>query len=473
MSNERGSSISEILERLASSGADTPDLGSAARIENQLTELRKAAQQGVFRAANYVAEPAPGSNIRGIWISAGITNRSGYAHVALADALLIRRLGVQSYFIPHRAQAIDWDLIPADRKPLIEEYQRGVVGIGDTLICEWPPHEAVRMLDITDRTVMRTTCETARVSKIAVEMCNLPAVTAVWLCSEFARQSFVRSGVDEAKTKTLLPPVIRADGGRLWNVSVTDESTLEKSIDSSRPFCFGSMGTLQERKGFHNLIRAYYSAFSAEDPVRLVIRTSPFGQFKNIDEVKRELERITSSIKSEITKTSYPKITAKIGTELTDEQMISWLGSLDCYVNTSFGEGTGLPMLYARASGVPVITTLFGGIPETLGGEFEKCPPMYKDSNGNEYDDFIAHFDQKIPVEMLRMNSIFEPGLTWGGYEVSDFAKAMQRQASIGRRRNLRGAEDTQRKFDARRLEPEFEFALGQVTNLERLKTQE
>ena len=476
MSNGRGSSFSEILEKLKASAGDSAEshfgAESSERMENQLTELRRAAQQGVFRAANYVAEPAPGSNIRGIWISAGITNRSGYAHVAIADALLIRRLGVQSYFIPHRAQAIDWDLIPQDRKELIEEYQKGVVGIGDTLICEWPPHEAVRMLDVTDRTVMRTTCETSTVSKVAVEMCNLPDVTAIWFCSEFARQAFVRSGVNEDKSKTILPPVIRANGGKLWNVSVRDDSSLEKRIDRDHPFCFGSMGTLQERKGFHNLIRAYYSSFSAEDPVRLVIRTSPFGQFRNIDEVKRELERITSSLKQEIGKTSYPKITAKIGTELTDDEMIAWLGSIDCYVNASFGEGTGIPLLYARASGVPVITTLFGGIPETLGGEFEKCPPMYKDADGREYDDFIPHFDQKIPVEMIRTNSIFEPGLKWGGYDVSDFAKAMQRQASTGRRRNLRGAEDTQNKFDARRLEIDFESALGQITDLTRLRLQ-
>jgi len=455
----------------ASGPTDVDQLSPAdlQRSADTLSELRKGAQQGVFRAVQYVAEPAPGSNVRGVWLSAGLNHRSGYAHVAFADALLLRAAGVPSYFIPHRAEAIDWDGLPEDRKGILEEYQRDVVGIGDVLISEWPPHEAITMSEFSDRFVIRTTCETNRVSKIAVDMLNVDAVTKSWFPSEFARQSYVQSGVKEERTRTLLPPVINDHMG-LWKPVVLPNT---RPIDERAPFNFGAMGTFQTRKGFDHLIRAYYSAFTGELPVCLTIRTSPFGRFRTVKELRTEIEKRVKEIRAEFVspqmqKHGFPKISFKIGTELSDAEMISWLGSLDCFVNPSFGEGTGLPLVYARAAGVPIVTNLFGGVVESLGGEFGTAPETFLDTEGHPYDSFVPHTLKDIPNEMLRMNSIFEKGQQWADYSIDAMGDAMGRQFECGRRRNVGGAHITSRKFDAQRLQPEFKAALAEIVDMSR-----
>jgi len=435
------------------------------RSVNDLSALRKGAQQGVFRATQYVAEPAPGYNTRGVWMSAGINHRSGYAHVAFADALALRAAGVPTYFVPHRAEMIDWDSVPEDRKAILEEFQRDVVGIGDVMIAEWPPHEAIRMSDLTDRFVMRTTCETDRVSQVAADMCNIDAVTQVWFPSEFARQSFVRSGVEERRTRTVLPPVI-GDHLGLWKPRVIENV---ESIDEKTPFVFGAMGTFQVRKGFDHLIRAYYHAFDSGAPVRLVIRTSPFGRFRTIQELRAEIARRIDIIRAEFTETTqFPPIRFCIGTELSDKDMISWLGSLDCFVNPSFGEGTGLPLVYARASGVPIITNLFGGVAESLGGEYESPPQVFLDQAGNPFDSFVPHVLKNIPNEMLRLNSIFEVGQMWADYDPAEMGVLMEDQVYRGRRRNREGAALTSAKFDATNLQATFKSALSSIADMSR-----
>lgn len=434
-----------------------------------LSALRKEAQQGIFRATQYVAEPAPGSNVRGVWLSAGLNHRSGYAHVAFADALLLRALGLPSFFVPHRAEAIDWDNLPEDRKAILEDFQRDVVGIGDVLIAEWPPHEAIRMTHLSDRLVMRTTCETNTISKMAVDMSNIDEITKIWFPSEFARQAFVRSGVHEGRTRTLLPPII-GDHHGLWKPTVTFKTD---AIETRTPFNFGTMGTFQERKGFGHLIRAYYSAFTGDMPVCLTIRTSPFGRFRTVQELRAEIVKQDAAIRSEFNNTQmqtygFPKINIKIGTELSDAEMISWLGSLDCFVNPSFGEGTGLPLVYARASGVPIVTNLFGGVAEALGGEHGAPPEVFIDTEGHAYDSFVPHTLKNIPMEMLRMNSIFEKGQQWADYSPDTMGELMLRQFTCGRRRNVDGALLTSRKFDAQRLQPEFKAALDEIVDTAR-----
>lgn len=457
----------------ATETSDQPDTASLSETDFQrsgemLSALRREAQQGVFRATNYVAEPAPGFNTRGVWMSAGINYRSGYAHVAFADALLLKHAGVPSYFIPHRAEMIDWDRIPEDRKEILEEYQRDVVGIGEVLIAEWPPHEAIRMTEVTDRFVMRTTCETDRVSKMAADMSNIDAITKIWFPSEFARQSYIASGVNESRTRTLLPPVI-GDHLGLWQPKVTPNTA---PIDEKNPFTFGAMGTFQARKGFNHLIRAYYSAFNATDPVVLTIRTSPFGRFRTVQELRTEIERQVKSIRAELgpdaANKGFPRIRVLIGTELTDKEMIEWLGSLDCYANPSFGEGTGLPLVYARASGVPIVTNLFGGVAESLGGEFGGPAIQYLDTDKQPYDSIVPHTLKDIPSEMLRMNSIFEAGVKWADYVPEEMGEAMRWQFARGRRRNELGAAMTANKFSAERLRPHFLEALGELVDVSR-----
>ena len=50
-----------------------------------------------------------------------------------------------------------------------------------------------------------------------------------------------------------------------------------------------------------------------------------------------------------------------------DRQMVSWHGVMDVLSNCSYGEGFGLAILQAQATGCPVVVTDFSSMPELCG----------------------------------------------------------------------------------------------------------
>lgn len=98
------------------------------------------------------------------------------------------------------------------------------------------------------------------------------------------------------------------------------------------------------RKNLPALISAYYSKFSADDQVALIIKTSPSINIKNtIQELKQGSNRFKLTA-------LYPKIVV-IESRLSEEQMVSLHDSCDIFVTTSHGESFSLPAVEALARG--------------------------------------------------------------------------------------------------------------------------
>ncbi len=144
------------------------------------------------------------------------------------------------------------------------------------------------------------------------------------------------------------------------------QAPLPAAADSDGPFIFYSINVWDDRKAVDRTITAYLSAFTAQDPVNLVLKTTekhlslrvPFTgwwPFRTRWLVDRLRDRYPDP----------PPITL-----LTDKLPESGIQDLhhrgDCYVSLCHAEGWGLGAFDAAASGRPVVMTGYGGQTEFL-----------------------------------------------------------------------------------------------------------
>lgn len=126
------------------------------------------------------------------------------------------------------------------------------------------------------------------------------------------------------------------------------DPTIYQYRESASPNCvFGSAGNTvvsgRSRKGINDVIDAFQFAFPDEEDVTLKIKTLP-GK----DAVK---ETDDSRI---VTSSSF----------LSEEALVAWYQSLDCFVSGSRAEGWGFMQQQAMACGKPVIASAYGGLCE-------------------------------------------------------------------------------------------------------------
>jgi hypothetical protein len=138
---------------------------------------------------------------------------------------------------------------------------------------------------------------------------------------------------------------------------------------------FYSINTWDPRKNLPFLLRAFCAAFGPQDPVSLVLKTSPLGYgdppfYPRTDsaELAREL----------LTRLSGGAATPAISLlpYSLNGQAIDWLHALgDCYVSFTHGEGWGLGAFDAATLGKPVLMTGWGGQRDYLGETWQgPCP---------------------------------------------------------------------------------------------------
>ena len=118
----------------------------------------------------------------------------------------------------------------------------------------------------------------------------------------------------------------------------------------ARAFRFLHVSSCFPRKGADVLLKAYGQAFSADDPVTLVIKTFPNPH----NEIRKWLAS------AQKTTPHYPEVLL-IEEDLSDAQLKALYQQCHALVAPSRAEGFGLPMAEAMLCGLPVITTGWGG----------------------------------------------------------------------------------------------------------------
>lgn len=411
-------------------------LATDEEVEALGNDFLQAMKDGRGRTHPYVAKPAPGHDVHGLWHCFGAAHRSGYAtHAIGLHWVLDRILNVPTQLIPHRNMDIDIDEFPADRYDMLFEWNRKAVGHGHIVFSSFPPEVSSELDQIGPPLVPYIAFEGTKVSRFTRDLCNGEAFRKVWVVHPFVRDALVEGGVREDRIH-VAPPMLFGGPWEGLHLSET-MMTARDAPPMGEPFVFGAMGTWQERKGFPDLIRAYFSAFKREDPVQLVLRTSSFGKIRTIKELKEFLTEEIAQIAAEFGDLDFPnskkqpRVKLLLGTDATDAEVISWLGGLDCFVSSSYGEGLGIPHIWAKGQGVPLISTGFGAVGELLNAVSKA---------GGVDDEIIPHREVPVHPELLKIALMFDRETLWGGYEVEDLAMAMQVQFERGPRVDLLGA---------------------------------
>jgi len=169
-------------------------------------------------------------------------------------------------------------------------------------------------------------------------------VDEIWTHTSYSRECFVRAGIDPTKVWVIPlgadPAVFHPEGGRY-------------PLATTKTCKFLYVGGTIPRKGFDVALDAYLEAFGPGDDVCLVVK--PF-----LSDAHYRLSNLDDRLRRAAADPSNPAIEIIEETNLSDEDLAGLYRSCDVLLAPYRGEGFGLPILEAMASGVPAVVTGYG-----------------------------------------------------------------------------------------------------------------
>lgn len=165
----------------------------------------------------------------------------------------------------------------------------------------------------------------------------------MWVPSSYVRDCYIRSGVP-AERVFVVPNGVDTDRFR------PDAPPL--ALRTTRSFRFLFVGGTIGRKGIDILLDAYADAFSAADDVCLVIKDMGGQSFYQ----GQTAQQLIAACQA---RPNAPEI-EYIERTLSDQELAGLYTACHCLVHPYRGEGFGLPIAEAMASGLPVIVTHHG-----------------------------------------------------------------------------------------------------------------
>ncbi len=175
------------------------------------------------------------------------------------------------------------------------------------------------------------------VNKSYVFGCNL--MDEIWIPTEYNVGTFVNSGV--TVPAHVVPLGIDCEE---WHPGPYNFAKKEYNFFSN----FSWEG--RYRKGFDKLLAAYFSSFSGRDKVRLVLKTTGGGTYRN------DIQRLINLAVRAARLKDPPCI--DIYTDFySTKELLNFYHDADCVVLPTRGEGWCMPALEAMACAIPVIVT--------------------------------------------------------------------------------------------------------------------
>ncbi len=180
----------------------------------------------------------------------------------------------------------------------------------------------------------------------------LKSVDEMWVPSNYVRQVYIDSGVPGDR-------VFVVPNG--FDPEVFNPNVKQYSLPTKKKFKFIFVGGTIYRKGIDLLLQAYCEVFTNDDDVSLIIKDmggNSFYKGQNFKDLILELKN----------KKGTPEI-IYIDKELNEKEIAGLYTACDVLVHPFRGEGFGLPILEAMASGVPVIVTAGGSAADFCNSE--------------------------------------------------------------------------------------------------------
>lgn len=248
-----------------------------------------------------------------------------------------------------------------DLLPILERYTSDDETAEVTVKHQWPPHFS---WPIHGRRVIFQPWEFGSIPR----KWYIPMkywVDQIWVYSNYNKESYVRSGLPAEKIKVI---PLAVDDMLFRPTGPTFKLVTQKK------FKFLFVGGSIYRKGIDTLISSYLKEFSAEDDVCLIIKDhGTDGSYKG--------QTYGDVIKKAQLDKSNPEI-IYLNEDLSPTDLASLFRSCDCLVHPYRGEGFGLPIAEAMASGIPVIVPSMGPSLDICQEEttfFVRCKEKYFD----------------------------------------------------------------------------------------------
>lgn len=297
-------------------------------------------------------------------------NQSGYGIVNLEYSCAIQRQGVEVYYGWERREHVlahIYEQMTPEWKEMIDKPFKQC----DTGIIKTTPQMFFK--NTSKFRIGYTMVENTKIGENWVKLCN--DMDAILVPSEYLVSVFKDCGVKK--------PI----------------KAVKQGIDSKkfpivkRPkkdkYIFGTVGYMDDRKNWQDLIQAFCSEFDNNEPVELWIKNS--NQYFNNTAFRDKRIKLINKMYSydEISKL-YPLI--------------------DCFVFPSHAEGSGLPPREAMSTGLPVIVTNWSGLTEIAKEEISyPLTPIaidVPDVRGAEQPGFMARID--VSELMYYMRYVYE-----------------------------------------------------------------
>lgn len=297
-------------------------------------------------------------------------NQSGYGIVSLEYSTAIQRQGVDVYYGWERRE----HMLPHIYAQMTDEWKAMIDK--PFKLCDVGIIKTTPQLFYMNKSKFRigyTMVENTKIGENWVRLCN--QMNALLVPSEYLVDVFKDCGV----TKPVKSVKQGMDSRKFPYVHRKKKT----------PFIFGTIGYMDERKNWKDLIQAFCSEFDRNEPVELWIKNSNqyFSHTRFCDPRVKVINRLYSFY--EIQKL-YPLI--------------------DCFVFPSHAEGSGLPPREAMATGLPVILTNWSGMTEVADPEisYPLTPKAIDvtDVRGPEQPGFMARID--VSELMYWMRYVYE-----------------------------------------------------------------
>jgi glycosyltransferase involved in cell wall biosynthesis len=191
----------------------------------------------------------------------------------------------------------------------------------------------------------------------------LESVDQILVPSEFTRTVFEDAGI---RRPIRLVPHIAAPN--TVPPSAEQESSFRRRHDiAEQHFLFYAIEAWTARKALWKTIHAFLQAFTANDPVSLVVKTGPTGPRSGAAPDTTSTQELVQELLSHY---HHAPPVVLIGERLEAADIDLLHHTADCYLSLTYSEGWGLGAFQAGAFGNPVIITGWGGHLDYLGTDW-------------------------------------------------------------------------------------------------------
>mgnify|MGYP003388122235 CR=1 FL=1 len=262
--------------------------------------------------------------------------------------------------------------------------------------------------------------------------------------SEFTKKTFINSG----KVTTPIKVIPESFIDEILEEDLADPFTFTSDFNF---LIFGQLTSTNpqdDRKNIFNTVKTICDTFKNDDDVGIILKTNG-GRGTKIDRlnIKNQFESLVDSVRQG----PFPKITILHG-DLSPKEVASLYRNkkVKCLVSMTRGEGYGLPLLEAAASGLPVIVTGWSGHTDFLKG-----------------DGYLKLKYSLVPVSKSRIDkNIFVDGSKWAEPDVKSTIESLskfRKYPSMYEKRAKNAAQSIKKEYCFSAIRSQYNEAFGEI----------